>query len=247
MNRRYMYPTLTVMLTLVMAFVWSCQPTQPLPQPRAVPDPSTTAGSVRTNQWDIAAIGYQYQGQGVNYAAAGLQPVLLVFKNKSDTRPQVLLSEVRGMGNGGDYMVYSVDEAGRLVLNSQEFNNTAQNMLRSGTVGAAAGAGLGALIGLLTGGNDRVWQGALIGGAVGGTAGAVSTMGESRQQLRDMVYNELSHYKWQEDPMPPFYTRSGYLYLPGNVGISGVRIVVRTQNEVVTHTLPIQNAQSYQY
>lgn len=238
---------LASVLVLTLLLVWGCQPTQPLPQPRKAVDPSTTQGAVRTPDWDVAAVAYQNPGQGLDYARAGLEPVFLVFKNKSQMQPQVLLSEVRGLGAGGDYLVYTVDEAARLVLNSEEFNNTAQNMLRSGTVGAATGAGLGALIGLLTGGNDRIWQGAILGGAVGGTAGAVSTMGESRQQLRDMVYKELTHYQWKETPIPAFGTQSGYLYLPGNVGISGVKIVVRTASEVVTHTLPIVGAGNYQY
>jgi len=236
-----------VLLAGLLFVVWSCQPLQPLPQPRQAVDPSTTQGAVRTPQWDVAAVAYQNPGQGLDYARAGLAPVFLVFKNKSQMNPQVLLSEVRGLGYNGEYMVYSVDEAARLVLNSEEFGNTAQNMLRSGGAGAAAGAGLGALIGLLTGGNDRIWQGALIGGAVGGTAGAVSTIGESRRQLRDTVYRELEHYKWRENPIPAFATQSGYLYLPGNVGISGVKIVVRTATEVVTHTLPIVGAQNYRY
>ncbi len=239
--------TLVLALIGLLLMVWSCQPMQPLPQPRRAVDPSTTAGGVQTPQWDVAAVAYQNPGQGLDYVRAGLEPVFLVFKNKSQLSPQVLLSEVRGLGAGGQYLVYSVDEAARLVLASEEFNNTAQNMLRSGAAGAAAGAGLGALIGLLTGGNDRIWQGALIGGAVGGTAGAVSTMGESRQQLRDVVYQELSTYEWRQQPIPPFGTQSGYLYLPGNVGISGVQIQVRTPTEVVTHTLPIVGAQNYRY
>lgn len=247
MKRLLTSSPLLLALVGLMFFVWSCQPMQPLPQPRRAVDPSTTQGSVRTPQWDVAAVAYQNPGQGLDYARAGLAPVFLVFKNKSQSSPQVLLSEVRGLGAGGQYLVYSVDEAARLVLNSEEFNNTAQNMLRSGATGAAAGAGLGALIGLLSGGNDRIWQGALIGGAVGGTAGAVSTMGESRRQLRDMVYQELGHYQWRENPIPPFGTQSGYLYLPGNMGISGVQIVVRTPTEVVTHTLPIVGAGNYQY
>lgn len=244
-NARILGPTL--LLLALLALVWSCQPVQPLPQPRLAPDPGSTAGGIVTPQWDVAAIGYQNPGQGLDYARAGLAPVFLVFKNKSTETPQVLLSEVRGLGAGGQYLVYSIDEAARLVLASEEFNNTAQNMLRSGAAGAATGAGLGALIGLLTGGNDRVWQGAIIGGAIGGTAGAVSTIHESRMRLQQMVYQELSHYVWREAPLPPYGTQSGYLYLPGNVGISGVQITVRTAGSVVTHTLPVQAAQGYRY
>ncbi len=239
--------TLSISLLAVLLLVWGCQPVQPLPQPRFAPDPGSTAGGLRTLRWDVAAIGYRYTGQGINYEAAGLYPVFLIFKNKSQQTPVVLLGDVRGRGYRGEYMVYHTDEAARLVMSSEEARNTAANMLRSGTAGAVAGAGLGALIGLLTGGNDRVWQGALIGGAIGGTAGAASSIGESRRQLHDAVIRELHHYKWQETPVLPMSTSSGYLYLPGGLGIDQVTIVVRTDTDVNTLTLPVQPPTDWSY
>ena len=236
-----------IALSTILLFIFGCQPVTPLPQPRPVPDPGSTSGAVRTMRYDMAAIGYEYTGQGINYQAAGLYPVFLVFNNKSQQYPQVLIADVRGISPTGQYMVYSIDESAQLVMASEEARNTAQNMFRSGAAGAAAGAGLGALIGLLSGGNDRVWQGALIGGAVGGTAGAVSSIGESRRQLHHAVIQELTHYRWQEQPMPPVATRSGYLYLPGGLGINEVSIVVRTDTDVNTFRLPIQPPTAWHY
>lgn len=231
----------------LLLFAWGCQPVTPLPQPRYAPDPGSTAGGLRTLRWDVAAIGYHYTGEGINYEAAGLYPVFLIFKNKSQQAPVVLLGDVRGRGYRGEYMVYHTDEAARLVMASEEARNTAANMMRSGAAGAAAGAGLGALIGLLTGGNDRIWQGALIGGAIGGTAGAASSIGDSRMQLHDAVIRELHHYKWQEAPILPMSTSSGYLYLPGGLGINQVTIVVRTDTDVNTLTLPVQPPTNWNY
>lgn len=228
--------------SLLLLFVWGCQPVRPLPQPRRVVDPSNVPASVRTPDWDIAAVGYEYYGQGINYAEAGLDPIYLVFKNKSQKEPVVLLQEVRGVAPDGEYLVYSVGEAERLVNASETFDHTAREAVRNGAMGAAVGAGLGALIGLLTGGNDRVWQGAIIGGAVGGVGGAVGTLAQAKGQLSTVVRQELNQYVWKESPIAPMLTRSGYLYMPGGLGIYAVKITVRTGKEVKTYKLPVDQA-----
>lgn len=108
------------MLLLGIMFVWAatfaCAPTNPLPQPRRVVDPSQVQDAVKTPQWDMAAIKYQHSGKGLNYQKADLEPVFLVFKNIGSNQPRVLVEDVRGIGEDGDYLAYSTDEAVRLVL-----------------------------------------------------------------------------------------------------------------------------------
>jgi len=215
-----------------------CAPTHSLPQPHLVTEPAATPGAVRTARWDIAALGYQYLGQGLDYQSAGLAPVFLVFKNHSQEQPQVLVEEVRGLGRG-EYLPYSIEEACRLVYASNVFEVAAGDAARNGAIGAAVGAGLGALIGLLTGGNDAIWQGALIGGAIGGVGGAVTSIPEAKAQLREATRQELYYYAWREEPLPPQYTRFGYIYLPGNVGIERIRLTVRSAGKVETFEVPI--------
>ncbi|EGJ52029.1 hypothetical protein Desaf_3753 [Desulfocurvibacter africanus subsp. africanus str. Walvis Bay] len=56
---------------------------------------------------------------------------------------------------------YSVDEAQRLIHDSEAFGRMASDAAGRGALGAAAGASLGALLGLI-GGGDNIWKGAAI-------------------------------------------------------------------------------------
>ncbi len=228
---------MTLLAGLLLA-VWSCAPTQPLPQPRRVVDPSTSQHAVHTPRWDIAAVSYGYYGKGINYDEAGLDPVLLAFKNKSNQTPQIYLEEVRGVGNGGEYLVYSAEEAARLVYASESFSTRAGTIGKNSAIGAAAGAGLGALIGLLTGGNDMIWKGALIGTAAGGVTGAAASAPNAEGDLKNVVLQEMRQYSWQQAPLPPQYTRTGYLYFP-NVGVYKVKVTVRTNKDISTYEVPV--------
>lgn len=229
---------LTLCLLASLLLVWSCAPTQPLPQPRRVVDPSFSRHAVHTPRWDIAAVSYAYYGQGINYDEAGLDPILLAFKNKSNETPQIFIEEVRGMGNGGEYLVYSPDEAARLVYASESGPTRAGTMGKNTAIGAAAGAGLGALIGLLTGGGDLIWKGALIGTAAGGLTGAAASAPHAEGDLKYIIYQEMRQYAWVQDPLPPQYTRTGYLYFP-NVGIYSVKVTVRTDRDISTYEVPV--------
>lgn len=229
------------MLTLLaglLLVLWSCAPTQPLPQPRRVVDPSTSSRAVHTPRWDIAAVSYAYYGEGINYDEAGLDPVLLAFKNKSNETPQILLEEVRGVGSGGEYLVYSPEESARLVYASESFSTRAGTIGKNSAIGAAAGAGLGALIGLLSGGNDLIWKGALIGTAAGGLTGAAASAPNAEGDLKAIVMQEMRQYCWQQAPLPPQYTRTGYLYFP-NQGIYKIKVTVRTDKDISTYEIPV--------
>ena len=224
-----------MMFALLMTF--ACAPTNPLPQPRRVIDPSQVEDAVKTPQWDIAAIKYQHTGKGLNYQKADLEPVFLVFKNIGSNQPRVLVEDVRGVGLDGDYLAYSTNEAVRLVFASETFKQTAQNALKSGGLGAALGGGLGAIISMFT--RDNVLVGAGLGAAVGGTAFAAGSLPEAEKKLQRTIQDELQQYAWKESPIPPTYTRMGYLYLPGSKGIEKIAITVRAGQGLETYELPL--------
>jgi len=226
-------------LPALLVFVWSCAGTKPLPQPRRVADPSLVEGAARSERWDIAAVGYEAPDEGMDYSKAGLEPVFLVFKNKGDENPRVLLGEVRGVGpDGAEYLVYSLEEATRLVFASETFSVTAANAARTGLLGAVVGAGLGALIGTI-GGGDNIWKGAAIGAGVGGAAGTVASVYDAEQKLKKLIRDELRQYAWDEEPLPARYTRVGYLYFPGKVGISRVKLIVRSGPDILSYDISI--------
>jgi len=228
-----------IVLVLSLVLVGSCASTRPLPQPQRVVDPATISNALHTARWDIAVVGYEYSDQGLDYRSAGLLPVCLVVANKTDERPQILVEEARGLASSGEYLPYSVDEAVRLAVSSNAFSQATRKAAVSGGIGAAIGAGLGVLIGLLTGGNDLIWQGAIIGGAIGGASGAVSGAAHSEAELHAVAREELYHYAWKGEPLPPKFTRAGYLYFPGNRDIGRVKVVVRSGATVETYVMGI--------
>ena len=227
-------------LLALQLFVWSCAATAPLPQPRRVADPATVSGAVHTANYDLAAVGYVYPGQGLNYATSGLYPVYLVFKNKGGAAPLVDPAEIRGVGSDGEYLAYTLDEATRLVFASESFKTDASNAVRTGTLGAVLGAGLGALLGAI-GGGDNMWKGAVIGGAAGGMAGATYGAIESDMKLKSIVRDELRTYMWTDDQLPRDYTKVGYVYLPAGKGINELKIVVRNGEALESYAIPVSD------
>lgn len=228
-----------ILLYLSLFILIGCMATHPLPQPRQVVNPETVPGSIITPHWEIAALRYEYQGQGLNYSKAKLLPVFLVFKNKSEKSPYILREEVHGISpNYGEFLPYTNEEAVRLVFASETFKQTTKNALKSGSFGAIIGAGLGAILAALGGDNAAV--GAAVGGAIGGTALGVSSVPDAERRLQKIVKEEINTYAWKEDPIPPLMTKMGYIYLPGEKNIQEILITVRTLNgELITYKLPI--------
>ena len=237
-----------VFLVVAMPLVWGCAATKPLPQPRRVVDPASVDGASRSERWDLAAVEYENLGQGMDYSKANLEPVFLVFHNKTDLRPVVSVDEARGvaadgseyLGGGGGGGAYSRDEAVRLVFDSETFSVTASNAAKTGALGAVLGAGLGALIGAI-GGGDNIWKGAAIGGGVGAAAGAAVSLPDAERDLKRTIRNELDRYAWTDDAVPARYTKVGYVYLPGGKGIeiTELKVLVRVGDEIETVVLPV--------
>ncbi len=231
--------TSLVFLLIAVFACTSCGKRQPLPQPRKVVDPASVSGAVTTTQWDVAAVPYEYTGEGINYLEAGVLPVFVIFRNKSAIQPELNMEEARGIAPGGEYLPYSQEEAQRRIFASEAFSNTASNVARTGSIGALAGAGLGALIGLV-GGGDNIWKGAVIGGAIGAGAGGVYGGVGSEDDLRKAIRQDLEQYTWSNAPIPADYTKVGYAYLPNGVGITAIKVIVRASGGSQTYTLPFK-------
>ncbi|MGE4298751.1 MAG: hypothetical protein AB7E47_12035 [Desulfovibrionaceae bacterium] len=243
MLRKRMSGALAGIVLPVLLMLSGCASTKPLPQPRRVMDPTTVNGAVLTPRWNIAAVGYGYYGEGLNYKEAGIEPVMLVFKNMAENVPAeglpvIHVDEVRGVSADGEFLAYSVPEAERLVFASESFGVSAANAAKPGAMGAVVGAGLGALIGMI-GGGDQIWKGAAIGGVLGGAAGAATGAIGSESDLKKVISEELYRYVWTEEAAQPNYTKIGYLYFPGTVGIDSVTVTVRQGGDAQTYKLPI--------
>lgn len=237
-SKRFTRATVLLLIFAFLAAPFGCATRQPLPQPRKVADPDTVPGSVKTADYGIAAVAYAYFDEGLDYRKANLEPVFLVFKNTSDKQFSIDYAQVRGVGTDGEYLPYTLDEATELVTRSEAFSNTAGNAARTGALGAVLGAGIGALFGAI-GGGDNIWKGAVIGAAGGAMAGGVAGGWGSETDLKNHVLRELSRYAWTSEPVPQSYTKVGYLYFPGNLGIREVKLLVRTGEEVTGYTVPV--------
>lgn len=217
----------------------ACGKRQPLPQPRRVVDPASVSGAIVTPEWELAAVPYAYSGEGIDYLEAGVLPVFLVVRNIGELKPELDPAETRGVAADGEYLPYSITEAEQRIFDSEAFSNTASNVARTGSIGALAGAGLGALIGLV-GGGDNIWKGAVIGGAVGGAAGGVYGGLGSESELKRFIKDDLDRYAWDTAPIPSDYTKVGYVYMPNNVGITQIKVVVRADGKSHTYILPFR-------
>ncbi|MEA5090845.1 hypothetical protein [Solidesulfovibrio sp.] len=217
--------------------------TPPQPQMGAVTNPAVLPGAVRTAEWDIGATPYTWQGQGLNYYAAGLYPVLLLFNNHSGRYPVIYAQECRGIGvNGAEYPPYSMEQAAEVVFASTAYKKSAEAAVVGGLTGAAVGAGLGALIGSAFNHGWGAGPGALIGAGAGAIGGAALSQQPSMEQYRASLYQEMSTYAWRPSPIAPGALVPGYLYFPANLGIHSVRVVLRVDGAMQTFIVPISQA-----
>ncbi|WP_029898389.1 lipoprotein [Desulfohalovibrio reitneri] len=224
----------TLVLILVFAFsLAACGKSRPAPQARRVVQPSEVPGSFAGPGYDLAAVRYQHTGEGLDYTEAGVEPVYLVFENRSADTPTVDYDQVRGVSPDGEYLPYSIDEATQVVTESEAFSATAENAARSGTLGALLGAGLGAIAGSI-GGGDNIWHGAVIGGAIGGMAGGVYGGAGSERAVKDTVQKQLSRYAWDSRVVPENYTKVGYVYFPAAKGITKLKAPVSVNGTITT-------------
>ncbi|MFZ5425549.1 MAG: hypothetical protein ACOZEN_01135 [Thermodesulfobacteriota bacterium] len=212
--------------------------------PAGFPQAASSAG------WDVAAVRVTTGPGGLDYSGTQLLPVLLVLKNKSSGQPQVILEDIRAIGANAEYLVYGADEAMRLATAST-FSRKAGSAARSGAVGAgvgaALGAGAGAVLYAFTGQKnpEYLWMGAAAGGAAGTLAGAAVSDSSFSKQEQDTIRADLTANVWQEDPITPGTTRTGYILLPAGLDIASIRIVIRTDSAMETKTLKIASEKDY--
>ncbi len=212
----------------------------PPPAPRVANPPAYNAPPTFTDpRWELTTLSYVYMGQGFDFSRAGLEPVVLKLVNTSGASIQVLRDEVIGIAHdGSEYLVYTMDQAGQMVYNS-EYYRTSDYAAAGALGGAALGAGLGSLFGLIAGGGPAVWQGALIGGAGGAVVGGLSGAAQGQAQLNAQVRREMQYFVWKESYIPSRGSQVGYFYFP-RVGLRAVRVTVRSATGAIqTYELPI--------
>lgn len=206
-----------------------------------------------TQEWDIVALRATQSASGLGFGGSRLLPVILVLKNRGPGHAQVLLEDVRGVAKDAEYLLYSPAEAERLAVARASGSGQGKDMAVSGAKGAGIGAAIGTGFGLLAyifspvKDPSLIWTGSIFGGSAGAIVGVASTTSDSRA-AREAVRADLQSNVWNEDPVMPGTTRTGYLFLPEGVGIESVRVTVREgEGEgVQVRELPIALPQDYQ-
>lgn len=194
-------------------------------KPRVMKPASQIADSQTQDGVSVAAEGYAYSGQGINYIKAGIHPIKVVVTNSSSTPMLVNPEQVLAYGSDGQmYLTYQVQEATALVINSHELEAVAQGAAG----GALAGAALGALVGLAVGAIFNVNKGntALAGALGGGLGGAAGGMKGMLAKLRNGAQFEISSNALRQSVVAPGFTVSGWLYFPGQYGYRELRIAI---------------------
>jgi uncharacterized protein YcfJ len=230
---------MTAFLALVLT---SCVMGYPPPPPLMLSEPASVPGAVSASSFDVAAMAYADDGEGLNFSMAGLAPVLIVLRNKTAGYPLIDPAEVWGIAPGREYASYPPLAAADVAEATSAFDESAKAALRGATAGAVIGAGVGTLFGAAVGGGAALWRGALIGGGLGAFTGAVSSLPEARYQLRRGIDTELETLALRPIPAPPYGMAAGYVYFPAGAGIGWVRLTVRDQGGASTYDVPIAPA-----
>jgi len=219
---------------------------------RAV-EPAGFPQAALTQEWDMAALRATQSASGYGFGGSRLLPVILVLKNRGPGHAQVMLEDVRGVAKDAEYLLYSPAEAERLAVARAAGSGQGKDMAVSGAKGAGIGAAIGTGFGLLAyifspvKDPSLIWTGSIFGGSTGAIVGVASSMSDSRA-AREAIRADLQSNVWNEDPVMPGTTRTGYLFLPEGVGIESVRVTVREgEGEgVQVRELPIALPQDYQ-
>lgn len=216
-------------LTLCLGFLLpACGYQQPTPPPLRAVEPENMREARISKAYSVAAVRYAHSGEGLDWSKAGLLPVLIILKNKSDRAIVMNATDVKGQGSGGDFLPYPPSQASVVVTNSSIFSESVNAAGKGVGIGAIIGGGLGALLGLISGNPDAVWRGALAGGVVGGATGGVANTVQTRDELRQAVDRDLRSFAWDNAPVPPGSTKQGYIYLPAGQGITNLSFPIRT-------------------
>ncbi len=231
-------PVLYSLIPLLLAA--GCAVYRPAPLPAPV-EPSLAERCVSLPQWDVAAVRYRYSGVGLDWSKAGLEPVLLLFKNKGSGHPLVSPFDILGLSGGNRLSPLPPQQAADIAAGSVLYKETVKATLAGSAAGALIGAGLGALFAAPVGGS-AVWQSALVGGGIGAVTGAAATAPRAEADIRMLLDQEFYGLAWSPVPVPPYTIIPGWLYFPAGAGVEALLLTVRSGEEVAALTVPVSNA-----
>ncbi len=235
--RRHLSTILVPLLAALMLLVPGCAPYRAAPPPDPVA-PSSYPTVVADDEWELAAVRYQFPGTGINLENAGLTPVLLIVRNKGDRYPLIWPGEVNGTLSANQYLPLNAQQAAQIVVSTEAGAEAARAAIKGAAAGAVIGAGLGALFAAPIGGN-AVWQSALFAGGMGAVAGAATAAPATLAEFQLLVDEDLYAYSWKPLPVPPHATVNGYFYFQAPASPAILNVVIRAGADVHAYAVPI--------
>ena len=163
------------------------------------------------NQEARSAFGFDIRG-------AGLTPVQVIVDNQGDNALTIVPDQTMIKDTEGNmWNLLPAQVAYERIDKQVALDRMGGNAVRQGGLGAAAGAILGAAIGVVTGGDvaEAAMRGAAAGAAVGTVKGGYEGLEDRRS--KDLIAKDLQSRGLKDKPMKPKEISHGFLFFPGEV------------------------------
>lgn len=157
------------------------------------------------------------QAFGWDIRESGLYPVHLVFDNLGDKSLEIDPSQTFLLDvEGNIWTVLDRSLAYSRVGEASQLSRVGKAAVKPGILGGAAGALLGAAIGIVSGQNviEAAGKGAALGGAAGATLGGAEAMG-AEGSARSTISNDLQKKSLENRAVAPHSIAHGFLFFPG--------------------------------
>jgi hypothetical protein len=156
------------------------------------------------------------QAFGFNIVGAGVLPVQVIFDNKGSHPLEIVPGQTFLEDRSGNlWPILDSSMAYNRIAKKTELGRVAPEAGKSGLLAGAAGAVLGAAIGIVTGHN--VGSAALKGAALGGAGGLVygGAKGLTDQDAQQQIREDLRTRSLSSQVIPPSEVSHGFIFFPG--------------------------------
>jgi len=152
---------------------------------------------------------------GFDIRKAGLLPVQVVFDNIGDNRIEINPSQTFLIDPEGNvWPVLKNEDAYERLAVTTEFGNVGKSAMRRGAMGAAAGAIIGAAVGIVSGENvlESAGKGAAVGAAAGATLGGAEELAGGETERK--ISQDLKNRSLKNRIIDPHEIAYGFIFFP---------------------------------
>ena len=216
----------------------------PFKMPSAYPNATVAAdATIAAKAYDSteeasAAFGFDIRG-------AGILPVQVIFDNQG-SHPLEIVTDKTFLVDDQDNLWPILDQrmAYDRIAGKTDLGKVVPGAAKGGLLVGAAGAVIGAAIGIVTGHNvvESAGKGAAIGAAAGITTGGAQSYGDS--DVNRQIREDLRTRSLERRPIPAHEVAHGFIFFPGEAkSVRELRLNVRTvdTNRVYSLVMKLRN------